>query len=56
MMELLFKQDELKTNCTIPNKKFMLSVHYNATDNNSKSFLFVNNIEQYEFKAKIMKL
>ena len=37
-------KDKLKTNCTIPNKKFVLSVHYNATDDNSKSFLFVNNV------------
>ena len=41
-------KDKLKTNCTIPDKKFLLSVHYDATDDNSKSFLF---IEQYEFKA-----
>ena len=54
MTVLLFKQerDKFKTNCTIPNKKFVLSVHYNATDDNSKSFLFVNNLQQYEFKAK----
>ena len=45
-------KDELKTNCTIPNKKFVLSAHYDASDDNSNSFLFVNNIQQYEFKAK----
>ena len=45
-------KDKSKTNCTIPNKKFVLSVHYNATDDKSKSFLFVNNLQQYEFKAK----
>ena len=33
-------------------KKFVLSVHYNATDDNSESFLFVNSLQQYEFKAK----
>ena len=31
-------KDKLKTNCTIPNKRFVLSVHYNATDDNSKGF------------------
>ena len=44
-------KNKLKTNCTIPNKKCVLSVHYDATDDNSKSFLFVNNVQQYEFKA-----
>ena len=28
-----------------------MSVHYDATDDNSKSFLFVNGIQQYKFKA-----
>ena len=37
----------LKTNCTLP-QKFILSVHYNGDD----SYLFVNNIQQYKFKAK----
>ena len=45
-------RDKLKTNCTIPNKKFVLFVHYNATDDNSKNLLLVNNLQQYEFKAK----
>ena len=40
-------KSELKTNCTLP-KKFILSVHYNGDD----SYLFVNNIQQYKFKAK----
>ena len=31
-------KDKLKTNCTIPDKKFALSVHYDATDDNSESF------------------
>ena len=44
-------KDNLKTNCTIPNKKFVLSVHYDATDDNSESFLFVNDLQQYKFKA-----
>ena len=45
-------KDKLKTNCTIPHKKFVLSVHYDAADDKSKSFLFINGIEQYGFKAK----
>ena len=40
-------KSELKTNCTLP-QKFILSVHYNGDD----SYLFVNNIQQYKFKAK----
>ena len=44
-------KDKLKTNCTIPNKKFLLFVHYDATNDNSDSFLFINGIEQYKFKA-----
>ena len=31
-------KNKLKTNCTIPNKKFALSVHYDATNDNSESF------------------
>ena len=44
-------KDKLKTNCTIPNKKIVLSVYYDATDDNSESFLFVNGVQQYKFKA-----
>ena len=40
-------KSELKANCTLP-PKFILSVHYNVDD----SCLFVNNIQQYKFKAK----
>ena len=40
-------KSELKTNCTLP-PKFILSVHYNGDD----SYLLVNNIQQYKFKAK----
>ena len=40
-------KSELKTNCTLP-PKFILSVHYNGDG----SYLFVNNIQQYKFKAK----
>ena len=49
-------KDKLKTNCTIPNKKFLLSVHYDATNDNSESFLFFNGIEQYKFKADKNKI
>ena len=44
-------KDKLKTNCIIPNKKFLLSVHYDATNDDSESFLFINGIEQHKFKA-----
>ena len=44
-------KDKLKTNCTIPNKKFVLSVDHDTTDDNSESFLFINGIQQYKFKA-----
>ena len=44
-------KDKLKTNCTIPDKKFGLSVHYDAIDDNSESFLFINGVQQYKFKA-----
>ena len=40
-------KSELKTNCTLP-QKLILSVHYNGDD----SYLFLNNIPQYKFKAK----
>ena len=40
-------KSELKTNSKLP-QKFILSVHYNSDD----SYLFVNNIQQYKFKAK----
>ena len=44
-------KDKIKTNCTILDKKFVLFVHYNATDDNSESFFFINKIKQYMFKA-----
>ena len=40
-------KSELKIKCKLP-EKFILSVHYNGDD----SYLFVNNIQQYKFKAK----
>ena len=39
---------ELKTNCAAPDKKFVLSLHYNSDD----SYLFANSIQQYKFKAR----
>ena len=44
-------KDKLKTNCTIPNKKFVSSLHYDATNDSSESFLFINGFVQYKFKA-----
>ena len=44
-------KDKLKTNCTITDKKFVLSVHYDVTDDNSESFLFMNGVQQYKFTA-----
>ena len=41
------KQKLYETNFTEPNKKFVLSLHYNG-DN---SYLFVNAVEQLKFKA-----
>ena len=50
-------KDKLNTNCKIPDKKFILSVHYDATtDDNSESFLFVNGVQQYKFKADKNKI
>ena len=43
-------KDKLKTNCAMPYKKFVLPVNYDATDDNSESFLFVNCVQQYKFK------
>ena len=40
-------KSELKVNCILA-QKFILSVHCNGDD----SYLFVNNIQQYKFKAK----
>ena len=42
---------KLKTNCAIPDKKFILAVHYDAIDDNCESFLFANGLQQYKFKA-----
>ena len=34
-------KDNLKTNSTIPNKNFVLSVHYDATNDSSESFFLL---------------
>ena len=39
-------------NFTLTKKKFCLSLHYNGVN----SYLFVNGIESYKLKAKILKL
>ena len=39
-------------NFTVTKKKFCLSLHYYGAN----SYLFVNGIEIYKFKAKILKL
>ena len=44
-------KDKSKMNCTTPDKKFVLSVHYNADDDTSESFFFVNSLQQHKFKA-----
>ena len=44
-------KDKLKTNCTMPDKKFVLSVQYDVTDDDSESFLFVNGVKQHKFKS-----
>ena len=46
--ETIKAKKEIKTNCTITNEKFVLSLHYNGDD----SYLFVNGIQQHKFKAK----
>ena len=37
-----------KTNFTAPNKKFVLSLHYNNDD----FYLFVNEVQELKFKTK----
>ena len=49
-------KNKLKTICTIPDKKFVLSVHYDATDGNIESILFINGVKQYKFKADKNKI
>ena len=48
MTVLLFKQkNKLKANCTIPNKKFVLSVHYNATCQKIRHCISDNSVLHY---------
>ena len=49
--ETVEAKEEIETNCTKSNEKLVLSLHYDASDDNSKGFLFVNNTQQYEFEA-----
>ena len=44
----IYAEKLYKTNFTEPNKKFVLSLHYNG-DN---SYLFVNGIQELKFKTK----
>ena len=44
----IYAEEIYKDNFTEPNKKFVLSLHYNF----SNSYLFVNGVEQLKFKAK----
>ena len=50
-------KDKLKINCTIPDKKFVLSVHYDAIDDNSESFcllMLFNSINLRLIKMKLL--
>ena len=42
-------KSKLLTNCTIPNKNFVLSLYYDVAND---SCLFINNLQQYKFKRK----
>ena len=44
----IYAEKIYKTNMTEPNKKFVLSLHYNGNN----SYLFVNGVEQSKFKAR----
>ena len=44
----IYAEKIYKTNMTEPNKKFVLSLHYNDDD----SYLFVSGVEQLKFKAQ----
>ena len=47
----LYAENMYKTDFTEQNKKFVLSSHYNSGGNNN-SYLFVNGVEQLQFKTK----
>ena len=44
----IYAEKNYKNNFTEPNKKFVLSLHYNY----SNSYLFVNGVQELKFKAK----
>ena len=44
----IYAEKLYKTNFTQPNKKFVLSLHYNGNN----SYLFINGIQELTFKAK----
>ena len=48
----IYAEKIYKTDFTQQDKNFFLSLHYNG-DN---SYLFVNGVQQYKFKTKIVKL
>ena len=47
----IYAEDIYKTNFTTPNKKFVLSLHYNG----DYSYLFVNGSQEFNLKQKSMK-
>ena len=49
-------KDKLKTNCSIPNKKFILSIHYDATDDKSESFCLLMVFNSINLRLTKIKL
>ena len=49
-------KDKLKTNCAVPNKKFVLSVHYDATNDSSERFCLLIVLNSINLKLIKMKL
>ena len=45
-------ENESKTNCLVPEKNFVFSVHYSG-DN---SYLYINGVQQYKFKTKYSEI
>ena len=52
LMTLHYMQKKYSQKFTQPNKKFVLSLHYNGND----SYLFVNGKQELKFKAKTDQL
>ena len=52
VVHTIYKQKLFKTNFTQPNKKFVLSLHYNHDD----SYLFGNGVEQLKFKTDVKEI